>query len=104
ANPDQAQRMKGQVAQAAGGAALITDWTQRNASFWGALQVERTVMRLILMLIVAIAAMNIIAGLIMLVKNKGRDIAILRTMGAGQGAILRIFVMAGGAVGVLGTF
>jgi lipoprotein-releasing system permease protein len=104
ANPDLAQQMKGRVAQAAGPTALITDWTQRNASFWGALQVERTVMRLILMLIVAIAAMNIISGLIMLVKNKGRDIAILRTMGAGQGAILRIFVMAGGAVGVLGTF
>jgi len=60
-------------------------------------------MRLILMLIVAIAAMNIISGLIMLVKNKGRDIAILRTMGAGQGAIMRIFFMSGSAIGVLGA-
>jgi lipoprotein-releasing system permease protein len=83
--------------------AIVTDWTQRDTSFWGALKVERAVMRLILMLLVAIAALNIISGLVMLVKNKGRDIAILRTMGAGQGAILRIFVMAGGAVGVLGT-
>jgi lipoprotein-releasing system permease protein len=60
-------------------------------------------MRLILMLLVAIAAMNIISGLVMLVKNKGRDIAILRTMGAGQGSVLRIFFMAGASVGVLGT-
>ena len=60
-------------------------------------------MRLILMLIVGIAAMNIVTGLIMLVKNKGRDIAILRTMGAGQGSIMRIFIMAGASVGVLGT-
>ena len=60
-------------------------------------------MRLILMMLVAIAAMNIISGLVMLVKNKGRDIAILRTMGAGQGSILRIFFMSGAAVGVLGT-
>jgi lipoprotein-releasing system permease protein len=87
----------------AGPAAIVTDWTQKNASYWGALQVERNVMRLILMLLVGIAAMNIISGLIMLVKNKGRDIAILRTMGAGQGSILRIFFMAGASVGVLGT-
>jgi lipoprotein-releasing system permease protein len=59
-------------------------------------------MRMILMIIVAIAAMNIISGLVMLVKNKGRDIAILRTMGAGQGAILRIFFMAGATIGAAG--
>ena len=64
---------------------------------------ERSVMRLILLLIVAIAALNIISGLIMLVKNKARDVAILRTMGAGQGAILRIFFMSGAAIGALGT-
>ncbi len=103
ADPDKATVMKADVAKVAGPAALVTDWTQKNASYWGALQVERNVMRLILMLLVGIAAMNIISGLIMLVKNKGRDIAILRTMGAGQGSILRIFFMAGAAVGVLGT-
>jgi lipoprotein-releasing system permease protein len=103
ANPDEASRLKARIAQAAGPTAIVTDWTQRDTSFWGALKVERAVMRLILMLLVAIAALNIISGLVMLVKNKGRDIAILRTMGAGQGSILRIFVMAGGAVGVLGT-
>jgi lipoprotein-releasing system permease protein len=95
--------MKAEVAQAAGPGALVTDWTQRDSSFWGALKVERNVMRLILMLLVAIAAMNIISGLVMLVKNKGRDIAILRTMGASAGAILRIFFMSGAMVGVLGT-
>jgi len=103
-NPDEAERLKGRIARAAGPTALVTDWTQRDTSFWGALKVERNVMRLILMLLVAIAALNIISGLVMLVKNKGRDIAILRTMGAGQGAILRIFFMAGASIGALGTF
>jgi lipoprotein-releasing system permease protein len=103
ANPDKAAQLKAAINRAAGPTALVTDWTQRDASFWGALKVERNVMRLILMLLVAIAAMNIISGLVMLVKNKGRDIAILRTMGAGQGAILRIFFMSGAAIGVLGT-
>jgi lipoprotein-releasing system permease protein len=103
ADPDKAGAMKAAIARAAGPGALVTDWTQRDTSFWGALKVERNVMRLILMLLVAIAAMNIISGLVMLVKNKGRDIAILRTMGASSGAILRIFFMSGAMVGVLGT-
>lgn len=102
-DPDHAGRMIAAISKAAGPAALVSDWTTRDASFWGALQVERSVMRLILMLLVAIAAMNIISGLVMLVKNKGRDIAILRTMGAGQGSILRIFFMAGASIGALGT-
>jgi len=102
-DPDKAGKMKAAINQAAGPGAIVNDWTQRDSSFWGALKVERNVMRLILMLVVAIAAMNIISGLVMLVKNKGRDIAILRTMGAGQGSILRIFFMAGAGVGVAGT-
>jgi len=102
-DPDKAGLMKPAIARAAGPGALVTDWTQRDSSFWGALKVERNVMRLILMLLVAIAAMNIISGLVMLVKNKGRDIAILRTMGASGGSILRIFFMSGAMVGVLGT-
>ena len=102
-DPDRAVGMKPQIANAVGSAAAVTDWTEKNAAFWGALKVERNVMRLILMMLVAIAAANIISGLVMLVKNKGRDIAILRTMGAGQGSILRIFFMAGAAIGVLGT-
>ena len=102
-DPERAAEVKAQAASLAGPAASVSDWTERNAAFWGALQVERNVMRLILMMLVVIAAANIISGLIMLVKNKGRDIAILRTMGAGQGAILRIFFMAGAAVGVAGA-
>jgi lipoprotein-releasing system permease protein len=103
ADPDKAAGLKAAISRAAGPAALVADWTQRDSSYWGALKVERNVMRLILMLIVAIAALNIISGLTMLVKNKGRDIAILRTIGAGQGAILRIFFLAGASIGTLGT-
>ncbi len=102
-NPDNISAIKPKIAEVAGPGAIVTDWRDKNQSFFNALQVERNTMRLILLLIVAIAAANIISGLVMLVKNKGRDIAILRTMGAGQGAILRIFFMAGAAVGVLGT-
>ncbi len=103
-DPDEAIGMKAAVNRAAGPSALVTDWTQRDSSYWGAIKVERNVMRLILGMLVVIAAMNIISGLVMLVKNKGRDIAILRTIGAGQGSILRIFFMAGAAIGAAGTF
>jgi lipoprotein-releasing system permease protein len=102
-NPDMVDRMKPAIIAAAGPNALVSDWRAKNQSFFNALEVERSTMRLILLLIVAIAAANIISGLVMLVKNKGRDIAILRTMGAGRGAIMRIFFMAGAAVGVAGT-
>lgn len=81
----------------------LVDWQQSNSSFFTALQVERNVMFLILTLIILVAAFNIISGLIMLVKDKGRDIAILRTMGATRGMIMRIFFMAGASIGVLGT-
>ncbi|MFT0861641.1 lipoprotein-releasing ABC transporter permease subunit [Ancylobacter sp. G4_0304] len=82
----------------------IVDWRQRNATFFNALQVERNVMFLILTLIVLVAAFNIVSGLNMLVKDKGRDIGILRTMGATRGAIMRIFLVTGAAIGVVGTF
>ncbi|MBX4158826.1 FtsX-like permease family protein, partial [Lactiplantibacillus plantarum] len=72
-------------------------------AFYGALKVERVAMSIILGLVVAIAAMNIISGIVMLVKNKGRDIAILRTIGASPSAILRVFFMAGAMIGVAGT-
>ncbi len=81
----------------------MVDWRQRNATFFNALQVERNVMFLILTLIVLVAALNIVSGLIMLVKDKGSDIAILRTMGATQGAIMRIFLITGASIGVVGT-
>ncbi len=81
----------------------IRDWQQQNQSYFNALQTERSVMRLILLLIVAVAALNIITGLIMLVKDKTRDIAVLRTMGATQGSIMRIFFLSGSLIGVIGT-
>jgi lipoprotein-releasing system permease protein len=102
-NPDKIDQIKPLIAEAAGPNGLITDWRSKNQSFFNALEVERNTMRLILMMLVFIAAANIISGLVMLVKNKGRDIAILRTMGASPGSILRIFFMAGAAVGVVGT-
>jgi lipoprotein-releasing system permease protein len=82
---------------------FMVDWRQRNATFFNALQVERNVMFLILTLIVLVAALNIVSGLIMLVKDKGRDIAILRTMGVTQGAIMRVFLITGASIGVVGT-
>ena len=81
----------------------MIDWRQRNATFFNALQVERNVMFLILTLIVLVAALNIVSGLIMLVKDKGPDIAILRTMGASQGSVMRVFFITGASIGVVGT-
>ena len=104
ADPDNVDAMRGAIEQAAGRQIFITDWRQRNRTFFNALQVERNVMFLILSLIILVAALNIISGLIMLVKDKGRDIAILRTMGATSSSIMRIFFMTGAAIGVAGTF
>ncbi len=83
-DPDKATKLKPALATAAGPGSEVTDWTEKNRSYFTALEVERNVMRFIFMFIVALAAMNIISGLVMLVKNKGRDIAILRTIGAGR--------------------
>jgi lipoprotein-releasing system permease protein len=91
------------IHEAAGRPIYMIDWRHRNATFFNALQVERNVMFLILTLIVLVAALNIVSGLIMLVKDKGSDIAILRTMGATQGAIMRIFLITGASIGVVGT-
>lgn len=102
-DPDNVGIMRGPIAEAAKRPVFITDWQQRNATFFSALQVERNVMFIILTLIVLVAALNIISGLIMLVKDKGRDIAVLRTMGATRGAIMRIFFITGAAIGMLGT-
>jgi lipoprotein-releasing system permease protein len=81
----------------------IIDWQQNNNSFFAAIQVEQNVMFLILTLIILVAAFNVISSLIMMVKDKTRDIAVLRTVGAGRGSILRIFLMVGASVGVTGT-
>ena len=102
-NPDRVDRARKLVAEAANRPIFMVDWRQRNATFFNALQVERNVMFLILTIIVIVAAFNITSGLIMLVKDKGRDIGILRTMGVTQGAIMRVFMMTGASVGVVGT-
>jgi lipoprotein-releasing system permease protein len=102
-NPDRVDRYRKVVQDAAQRPIFMIDWRQRNATFFNALQVERNVMFLILTLIVLVAALNIVSGLIMLVKDKGQDIAILRTMGATQSAIMRVFLITGASIGVVGT-
>jgi lipoprotein-releasing system permease protein len=103
ADPDRVWAYRADIAAALGDAGRLVDWQQANASFFTALKVERNVMFLILSLIIMVAAFNIISGMIMLVKDKGRDIAILRTMGATRGTIMRIFFMSGATIGVVGT-
>ncbi|MEM5492170.1 lipoprotein-releasing ABC transporter permease subunit [Hoeflea sp. AS16] len=102
--PDEIDTIRPLIEAAAERQVFITDWRQRNQTFFSALQVERNVMFMILTLIILVAALNIVSGLIMLVKDKGRDIAILRTMGATSGSVMRIFFMTGAAIGVTGTF
>jgi len=102
-DPDKVDQYRKDVSEAAKRPIFLIDWRQRNATFFNALQVERNVMFLILTLIVLVAALNIVSGLIMLVKDKGQDIAILRTMGASQGSIMRVFLITGAAIGVVGT-
>ena len=102
-NPDSVDRFKDLVTTAAARPIFMIDWRQRNATFFVALEVERNVMFLILTLIVVVAAFNIISGLTMLVKDKGSDIGILRTMGASQGSIMQVFMITGAAIGVTGT-
>ena len=101
-NPDDVHRLRGAV-EAVPGVARVVDWQQVNSHFFQALQVERNVMFLILTLIILIAAFNIVSSLIMLVNDKGKAIAILRTMGATRGMIMRIFVISGTSIGVIGT-
>jgi lipoprotein-releasing system permease protein len=102
-DPDHIDRFRQSVTDAAARPIYMIDWRQRNATFFNALQVERNVMFLILTLIVLVAALNIVSGLIMLVKDKSSDIAILRTMGASQGSMMRVFLITGASIGVVGT-
>ena len=100
---DQVDALRPAIERAAERQILLTDWQQRNVTFFTVLEVERNVMFLILSLIILIAALNIISGLTMLVTEKGRAIAILRTMGATRGAIMRIFLILGTTIGTVGT-
>jgi lipoprotein-releasing system permease protein len=103
-DPDHDDAIKADIVNAFPGAELnIQDWRQNNDSFFAAVVVEGNVMFLILTLIIVVAAFNVISSLIMMVKDKARDIAILRTMGATSGSVLRIFLMCGASVGILGT-
>tara|TARA_R110000868_G_scaffold10313_10_gene50599 strand:- start:821 stop:2071 length:1251 start_codon:yes stop_codon:yes gene_type:complete len=102
-NPDRVDPIRVEILRAAGMPLRLVDWQQANASFFNAIKVERNVMFLILTLIILVAAFNIISGMIMMVKDKGRDIAILRTMGATRGMVMRIFLLAGASVGIIGT-
>jgi len=102
-NPATAPELATQIMIAMKGEVRVHDWQRANASFFNAIQVERNVMFLILTLIILVAAFNIISSMIMLVKDKGRDIAILRTMGATRGMIMRVFFLAGASVGTIGT-
>ena len=91
------------ISAALAGEVRVLDWLQTNSSLVNVVEIERNVMFLILTLIIVVAAFNIISGMIMMVKDKGRDIAILRTMGASRGMILRIFILSGASIGVVGT-
>ena len=101
--PDEARKIGVDILNRVKGTGRLHDWQQANKSFFNAIQVERNVMFLILTLIILVAAFNIISSLIMLVKDKGRDIAILRTMGATRGMVMRIFFIAGASIGTIGT-
>jgi lipoprotein-releasing system permease protein len=100
---DRVERILAPVAQAAKGVAEVRDWRQMNASLFEALQVERVTMFIVLSIIIVVAAFNILSSLIMLVRAKTRDIAILRTVGADRSAMVRIFVTVGLTIGALGT-
>ena len=104
AAPEKIGPLRRQVREIVGADLRVFDWIDRNRSFLNALQVERNVMFLILTLIILVAAFNIISSMIMLVRSKNSDIAVLRTMGASGGSIIRIFLMTGASIGIIGTF
>jgi lipoprotein-releasing system permease protein len=102
-DPQKVDRVKAALSVVLAGDAGVYDWRDSNASFFSAIQVERNVMFLILTLIIIVAAFNIISSMIMLVKDKGRDIAIMRTMGAYRSSMMKIFMLTGASVGIMGT-
>ena len=102
-DPQNVEKYAAAIREEAGPGMNVSDWRQRNESFFNVLAVERNVMFIILSLIILVAAMNIISGMMMLVKDKGRDIAVLRTMGATKGAVMRVFLITGASIGIVGT-
>ncbi len=103
-NPYRIEAIMPHLKSAAGRNTKVEDWKQRDSVVWGALKFEAAAMRAILFFVTVIAAMNIVSGIVMLVKNKTRDIAILRTIGAGKASVTRVFFLAGAMVGAAGTF
>lgn len=102
-NPEELEALKSLVREAIDKRYRVVDWQEANGHFFNSLKVERNVMFLILTLIIVVAAFNIISGMVMMVTDKGREIAILRTMGASRGSVMRIFFLAGSMIGVTGT-
>ncbi len=102
-DPDEADRITRAAIQILGSGYRISDWRRASSGFFAMIKVQRNVLFLILTLIVVVAAFNIISGQIMLVKDKGRSIAILRTMGATRGMVMRVFLLSGASIGVIGT-
>ena len=103
-DPEQMDLFRARLEKSVKRPLIVTDWRQRNKTFFDTLQVEKNILFIILTLIVIVAAFNIISGLTMLVKDKTQDIAILRTIGASRGAVLRVFLIIGASIGVVGTF
>ena len=103
-DPDKVGEILGPIAQKLSGTAVVTDWRSMNAALFEALQVERVAMAFALGIIVLVAAFNILSSLVMLVRSKTRDIAIMRTMGARRKSLLKIFVTTGSVIGAIGTF
>ena len=101
---DYARQVIGAAIESSGNKAYVYDYRQTNSAFFNAVDVERNVMFIVLTLIILVAAFNIITGLIMLVKDKGRDIAVLRTMGATKGMVMKVFFLDGAFIGLVGTF
>ncbi|MEQ1670493.1 MAG: lipoprotein-releasing ABC transporter permease subunit [Hyphomicrobium sp.] len=102
-NPEAVDKYVAAIKTEGGPTINVSDWRQRNESFFSVLEVERIAMFIILSLILLVAALNIISGMMMLVKDKGRDIAVLRTMGATKGAVMRVFLITGASIGIVGT-
>lgn len=102
-SPDDMDALKGEIARASDRPLYLSDWRQNNRAYYSALTVERNVMFIILTLIVLVASMNVISSMTMLVNEKTPDIAIMRTIGATRGAVLRVFLMVGLTIGVGGT-
>src|SRR3546814_16316372 len=102
-NPDKVGEILEPLREKVAAQAVVTDWRQMNSSLFEALSVERVAMFVILSLIVLVAAFNIVSSLIMLVRAKTRDMAILRTIGAPRDTVLRIFMAIGMSIGIPGT-